>query len=283
MTKAIPSSTAWRAGARFALRLGFRPRGRTGDHLGPGVGASLEFEDRRHYAPGDDLRHVDWRVMARTDDVLVRVHREEVQPRVDLVVDGSRSMAAEPEKAQALADFAAFFCAAAGSAGLALRLFVLDDEGTQLERGSLARHGVHFTGRTPLAPALARIAPRLSAGSLRVCVSDFLVEGSFGLKTLANQAGGVALVQLLGPWESDPQPGERLRLVDAKSGAQRDHVVDAPLVQRYRARLGTLVDGLAEEARRLGMRYAQVVGGRDLEGQARDELVRAGVLEMGLR
>ncbi|MCP5089094.1 MAG: DUF58 domain-containing protein, partial [Rhodobacteraceae bacterium] len=41
----------------------------------------MEFHDRRRYEAGDDVRHIDWRVLARTDELLVRVHREEVVPR----------------------------------------------------------------------------------------------------------------------------------------------------------------------------------------------------------
>lgn len=244
------------------------------------MGASLEFEDHRHYAIGDDLRHVDWRVMARTDDVLVRVHREEVQPRVDLVLDASRSMATEPEKAQALADLGALLFAAATGAGLALRCFVLGSSVDELRGDELQRHGVHFTGTAALPEALQRLAPRLSPGSLRVIVSDFLVEGTLGLTRLAHDAGGVALVQLLGPWEASPEVGERARLIDAEVGARRDLVLDERRVARYRARLEALVEAVAGEARRVGGRYARVVAGSDLRAMARAELLPARILDL---
>ena len=80
--------------------------GRAGDRLGRGTGASLEFVDFRDYTPGDDLRHVDWRAYARTDALQVRLFREEVAPHVDLIVDGSASMASTPAKAAALRDLA---------------------------------------------------------------------------------------------------------------------------------------------------------------------------------
>ena len=278
MTKAIPDPEALRLGPRFVPHLGFRPRGLSGDHLGPGVGASLEFEDRRHYAPGDDLRHIDWRVMARTNDVLVRVHREEIQPRLDLMVDGSRSMATEPEKAQATADLAGLFCASAQAAGLALRIFVLGDQLVPLSVPELMRHGLHFASRSPLSDGLMRARARLTPGSLRIVLSDFLEEGALGLAPLTQQAGGVALIQVFGPWEADPQPGERVRLIDSESGQMRDLTLDRGLVQQYQQRLTSLGESLEGEARRLGMRFAPIRAGGTLEAMVRDALLPADVL-----
>src|SRR5262245_56058583 len=76
-------------------------RGVLGERIGRGTGSSLEFQDRRGYASGDDVRHLDWRAYARTDQLLVRVYREEILPRIDLLVDASRSMAIDESKAQA--------------------------------------------------------------------------------------------------------------------------------------------------------------------------------------
>src|SRR5215510_12918699 len=90
-------------------------RGRAGERLGSGTGASLEFEDYRPYTPGDDLRHVDWAGYARSEVLAVRLYREEVSPRVDLVIDVSRSMAVTDVKRRAhgeLSGLLACACAA---------------------------------------------------------------------------------------------------------------------------------------------------------------------------
>ena len=83
------------------LRLGLDPRQRregAGMRLGAGPGASLEFHDHRNYQPGDDLRHLDWAASARTGSLILRRHRKEVLPRLEILVDGSASMAAHPGK-----------------------------------------------------------------------------------------------------------------------------------------------------------------------------------------
>jgi Protein of unknown function DUF58 len=86
--------TAGRAAAEL-LRLPFGNhawRGRTGHWTGSGKGSSLDFQDHRPYAPGDDLRHVNWQAYARTGNYSMKLYREEVTPAVDLVVDVSSSM-----------------------------------------------------------------------------------------------------------------------------------------------------------------------------------------------
>lgn len=63
-----------------------------GGYMGPRRGTSLEFADYRRYAPGDDLRYLDWGVLARTDRLYVKLFREEVDLFVSIFIDASGSM-----------------------------------------------------------------------------------------------------------------------------------------------------------------------------------------------
>jgi len=88
-------------------------------------GRSVEFEDYREYVPGDDLRHVDWNVLARLDRMFVKVFQEEEDLCLELLVDASASMlAADVQSPAAGADspsklmFAARLAAALGYIGL---------------------------------------------------------------------------------------------------------------------------------------------------------------------
>jgi uncharacterized protein (DUF58 family) len=63
-----------------------------GMHQSPYFGQSVEFAQHREYAPGDDLRHVDWKVWARQDRYYVKQFEEETNLRATLLVDVSRSM-----------------------------------------------------------------------------------------------------------------------------------------------------------------------------------------------
>lgn len=64
-----------------------------GAHPSPLKGFSVEFADYRQYVPGDDLRHLDWRVFGRSERLYIRQYEEECNLRLYLLVDGSKSMA----------------------------------------------------------------------------------------------------------------------------------------------------------------------------------------------
>ena len=66
--------------------------GRAGDLLGRGVGSSVEFQEYREYLPGDDIRHLDWAAYARSDSLMIRLYREEISPRTEILFDASKSM-----------------------------------------------------------------------------------------------------------------------------------------------------------------------------------------------
>ena len=63
-----------------------------GLHRSPYHGFSIEFSEHREYAPGDDLRRLDWRVLARTDRHYVKEYEEESNVRATIVLDASASM-----------------------------------------------------------------------------------------------------------------------------------------------------------------------------------------------
>src|SRR6516164_5404978 len=117
-----------RAGQRYALRLPRpTPRGATGAAMGQRAGSSLEFKDYRDYQIGDDLRHIDWNAFARSDQLSVKLYREEITPHLDLVLDVSRSMALEDTaKARATLALAACLATAAANAGFGRTIWLMN-------------------------------------------------------------------------------------------------------------------------------------------------------------
>jgi uncharacterized protein (DUF58 family) len=65
----------------------------SGMHRSPYLGQSVEFLQHRQYAPGDDLRRVDWKVWAKQDRLVVKQYEEDTNLRCCLLVDVSESMA----------------------------------------------------------------------------------------------------------------------------------------------------------------------------------------------
>src|SRR5256885_6246211 len=64
----------------------------SGHHKSPHRGSSVEFAEYRNYAPGDDIRRLDWRVFARTDRFYLKEFEAETNLRCYLVLDRSGSM-----------------------------------------------------------------------------------------------------------------------------------------------------------------------------------------------
>src|SRR5262245_63343120 len=62
------------------------------DRLTPRKGASLEFNDYRRYAPGDEIRYIDWNVYARHGNLFVKEFTAEENIHVSVLLDTSRSM-----------------------------------------------------------------------------------------------------------------------------------------------------------------------------------------------
>ena len=64
----------------------------SGLHRSPYFGQSIEFVQHREYAPGDDVRHIDWKVWSKTDQYFIKQYEEETNLRTTLLVDLSESM-----------------------------------------------------------------------------------------------------------------------------------------------------------------------------------------------
>ena len=63
-----------------------------GQHRSPYHGYAVEFATHREYAPGDDLRHIDWKVWSRSDRLYIKQYEEETNLSCTIVLDASRSM-----------------------------------------------------------------------------------------------------------------------------------------------------------------------------------------------
>jgi uncharacterized protein (DUF58 family) len=63
-----------------------------GLHRSPHQGASIEFAEHKEYAPGDDIKHVDWKVFGRADKYYVKKYEHETNLQAFMVIDGSASM-----------------------------------------------------------------------------------------------------------------------------------------------------------------------------------------------
>lgn len=276
MTVRLDQAIVERAAAGCSLRLPRGPhRGKLGEVRASSVGSSLELHDFRQYSPGDDLRQIDWNAVARTGELYLRVRQDEVSPRVEVIVDGSASMAISAEKAARAREVAAWVCALARRGGLDP---VVIATGTSVRKGMgpstrAMLEALEFDGREPFDVALRRAPPLRSCG-LRVVISDFLFDSPpepFA-ERLARQASGLALIQVLDPEDLDPSGGAGARLTDSESGEVLERILTPHVVDQYLERLKAHVSLWQGAARRVRASWSQASAEFQLDALARREL-----------
>lgn len=214
-------------------------RGRVGEVRATSAGASLELHDFRVYQPGDDLRQVDWNAVARTGEIILRVRQEEVSPRLEVVLDASRSVALSPTKEARAREVALLALEVGALQGLTPTLLTTNSR-PERAQGPVCRsalRAVEFDGRDDLAAALGRIPPLRPCG-LRVVVSDFLFETDLSalVARLARGASALFLVQVLDAEDLEPSGGEGARLVDSESGAALEELLTEDVLAAYARR-----------------------------------------------
>lgn len=267
-------------GMRLRAARRVMPGHRPGRHTGARRGAGLEFADYRKYAPGDDLRYLDWGLLARTDRLYVKVFHEEADLSVHLFVDASGSM-----RFPSLAEKFTPACHVA----LALAYAVLaNDDGVRfhfLQDAARALASPLFRGRRSIMDALAFVngfAPEgplnLSAAIGRhlrsidrpgkaVVVSDFLMDPEDcqrGFGMLRAAGFDVAALQVLGAAEMDPPFAEGALVVqDSETGEEMLLQWNEGARRRYREALDQRVRDLADACRGRGIDAALYVAERN--------------------
>jgi uncharacterized protein (DUF58 family) len=267
------------AAAPFRIAMPRSPvRGGFGERLGANAGSSLEFQDYRQYAAGDDLRHVDWAAYARSEILTVRLYREEVAPRIDVVMDNSGSMTVTPEKAKAYGELLGLFACAAESTAADVR--VITGSGAEPTRLQRAEDLDRLLDCSASFSALEKLPLPLRRLSVRVVISDFLFphDPDSLIAHLARDAAALAPIQLTLREESEPAVEGAFRLVDIEGNGEEDLVLDANAIREYRDRFNRLRRGLDRASRRAAARFAHVTAGAPLIETAR-AIASAGVLD----
>lgn len=207
-------------------------------------GGRVEFAEHRAYAPGDDIRDVDWAAAARTG----RLHVKEYERRGDasclVVVDSSASMALHGKRRAAMRIAWAIAWVALGSEGGAAvataaagRLDRSTKVRTRAAVDALAKHllAAEPAGGTALTASLGRIPPATRGSRVVVLVSDLLAEddGRRALASIAERGDTVGVVHLVAREDWVPPDGAA-SVVDAETGEEVP--IDAGAAARAAAR-----------------------------------------------
>lgn len=273
-----------RAVSMYQLGLPRMPvSGRSGELLGRGTGTSLEFQEYREYMPGDDIRHLDWSAYARSDSLMVRLYREEISPRMDVLLDVSRSMSTSPAKMQMARQLSAMFAMMAGKTGSQPSIWLLGDEvpapSVRLETLSTLDE-VPFQAQGTMDELLADHAVPFKRQAIRVVISDFLFPHEPGqlVRRLAGEASVLWLIQVLSAWEADPVSAGGTRLIDIESGNETDVYLNRQTIDEYRQRLQGLQEEIALHCRRHHAMPVTLIADQGLAVACREDLSRAEIL-----
>lgn len=249
----------------------------TGLHRSPYHGFSVEFSEHRPYMPGDPLRDLDWKALAKTDRLYVKRYEEETNLKAWLMVDVSGSMGFALE--ERLTKFRYASCLAAALAYLMLRQrdavgLVLFRDGlvTFVPPRSTASHlnvllrelsAAEPGAETKIAPSFHDLAERLSRRGLVIVLSDLLDDESAvltGLRHFRHRGHEVLALQVLDPRERDLDLRRAdTRFVDLEH-PEAEAITTQPwhIQEAYRERIEQMLTRYREGCAEAGVDYALI-------------------------
>lgn len=203
-----------------------------GRHKSPHRGFSVEFSEHRDYAPGDELRHLDWRASARSDRHYVKLFEQETNLRATLVLDTSASMGfGSPPKIDYARHLAACLAYLLAKQQDLAGLFAAGEAvQAKLPPGSSAAHldrlfrsleAIEARGQTDLPRHLHALAERLPRRSLVIVLSDLWVDPAAliaSLRHLRQRRHQAMVLHLLDRAEIDLPYDRRVTLADLETG-----------------------------------------------------------------
>jgi uncharacterized protein (DUF58 family) len=224
----------------------------SGQHKSPYYGFNVEFSEHRRYNPGDELRHVDWKLYAKTDRYFVKLYEENTALRCWILLDASKSMCFGEGSLNKLeygkvvaASLAYLLLHQKDAVGLAtfgegLRsVLPPSTKASHLHRIVETLEGTEGDGVTDTFAVLRGLVDHAPRRSLVVIVSDFLDDPDrilTAVRLLRYLKHEVVLLRVLAPEEVDFPYEDFSRFVDLEDGGSL--LVDPRLLAgEYRSRM----------------------------------------------
>jgi uncharacterized protein (DUF58 family) len=255
-------------------------------------GQSTEFADYRDYVQGDDLRHIDWNIYGRLNQLYLKLFQEQEDLTLHVLIDASRSMDfGTPRKIE----FACKLAAAVGYIGLASydRVSIEAFSGERTQRLAPVRgkasamklftflEGVLADGATNLEQGTRAYMIRNRAKGVALLISDFFDEEGFEgpIRRLTQSGSDAYAVHVLAPEEIDPTLSGDLKLVDSETNAFAEISVSRTLLKKYKDNR----DGFCDEVRRFclarGVGHYVVSSDTSVEQLTLDVLRKGGLVK----
>ncbi len=256
-----------------------------GLHRSPDFGFSQEFAEYRAYTPGDDLRHVDWNVFARTERAYLKRYRGETSTSIHILLDVSASMGFGTGAVKKIS-YAKYLASAIAYLAHLQRdttgLIVFHEELADFiplsaRQGQLFRlmHGIdraELGKRTNFEKPLFELQRFLKRRGVTVLISDFFDKPEAIIETvqpLRFRGNEVILFHVLDPGEMEPALGNAALLIDMETG---DAIETSPDYARteYRLRVQAHISDLRKRAQAAGLDYFLLRTDRPLDRALRE-------------
>lgn len=253
-----------------------------GLHKSPYHGFSVEFAEHREYVPGDDIRHVDWKVWSKTDKYYLKQYEEETNLLTYLLLDTSESMGYASEGNVTKLQYAEFVAAALAYLVLqqqdSVGLATFDDQVRRYLRPSgqpsHLKELFHVMDQAPahsksdLGAIFHDLAERFKKRGVVVLLSDLFDEPARilkGLRHFRHRRHEVIVFHVLDPAEVE-FPFRQTTLFKGLEGLPEVLTEPHALRRAYQAELGEFLDELKAGCRSLDIDYVPLRTDYDLDG-----------------
>jgi uncharacterized protein (DUF58 family) len=255
-------------------------------------GVGLEFAEHRPYRAGDDVRHLDPRVMARLGESYIRQYFVDRQLPVYILLDGTRSMlAGAPQKFALAAEIAQVAAFVGLSAGDRVRVGVSGDGGFRwsqaLQGGARAEilfnwfNDIQPGGRGDFGADVQKAVRDMGKSAYVLVLSDWWDDAMRrALDVLDGQGHEIIGIQIAAPEELDPTSlgNGSVLLVDDETGDEVETVIDEAVITDYRKTLEAFQAALRQRLVSRGGRFFALASTADVTRFFLRDLRAAGVL-----
>jgi len=248
-----------------------------GEHKSPYRGFAIEFAQHREYVPGDDLRHLDWKVLGRNDRYYIKQYEQETNYVAHLLLDGSESMrygsgsVSKFDYARTMAACLAYLillqrdAMALGIFDSTLRDYLpRTDNLTNIHNAMRMLANFQPVQKTSIAPVLHEMAQKVRRRGIFIVISDFFDDVAKileGIQHLRFSGSEVIVFQVLDPYELEFPFTGSVEFIGLE-GIPKLRTRPAEIRKSYLREFTAFVDALRDGCLGAGCHFVQVHTGQ---------------------
>ncbi len=237
--------------------------GYSGIRTAKSKGNSQEFSDYRNYAPGDDIRRIDWNSYGRLNRLFLKLYSEEKQATFNIFLDKSKSIGFGEKflHARLIAASLAFIALKNSDR---VNIFAFDNKIDRLKTGLSSKglfpqtvkflDSLESAEQSQFTPSM--IADKNLGNGISFIISDFFMEDyKDSLKLLQNKRQSVFLIHILSPEETEPSYSQKVRLLDSENRDFLDLDLNPSILESYKKELDNFRNNISEFCKKRNIAY----------------------------